>query len=82
VNLLFAAPERLAQLVSLIDHQRGAYMRQLSLLGIQRRRLRRLGVDGFVTGLLIDGAELSVRAELAWLDDVGMKLGERFRPAP
>jgi hypothetical protein len=31
-----------------------------------------------VTGLLIDGAELSVRAELAWLEDVSFKLKEHF----
>ncbi len=37
-------------------------------------------VDAFVTQLLVDGAELSVRAELAWLEDVAQKLTERFGP--
>lgn len=78
VKLLFAAPERVLELLQLIDVQREAYMRQLSLLGVQRRRLRRAPVDAFVTNLLIDGAELSVRAELAWLDEVTQKLRERF----
>jgi DNA-binding PadR family transcriptional regulator len=77
VKLLFAGPGRLVDLLKLIDHQRVAYMRQLSLLGSQRRRLRRANVDAFVTNLLIDGAELAVRAELAWLDDVTQKLRER-----
>jgi hypothetical protein len=62
----------------LIDHQRDAYMKQLYLLGVQRRRLTRAAVDSFVTTLLIDGAELAVRAELAWLDDVTQKIRERF----
>jgi DNA-binding PadR family transcriptional regulator len=78
VKLLFAGPGRLGRVLQLIDHQREAYLRQLSLLGVQRRKLRRVPVDAFVTNLLIDGAELSVRAELMWLDDVAQKLKERF----
>jgi DNA-binding PadR family transcriptional regulator len=81
VKLLFARAERLPELLSVIDHQREAYMRELSLLGTQRRKLARLPMDSFVTGLLIDGAELSVRAELAWLDDVAQKLKDRFATA-
>ena len=81
VKLLFAGPGRLAELLHLIDHQREAYMRELSLLGVHRRRLARSPVDSFVTQLLIDGAELNVRAELAWLDEVTQKLRERFAGA-
>src|SRR5262245_66419091 len=78
VKLLFAGPDRLPDLLRLIDHQRQTYMRGLSLLGVQRRRLAGRGVDAFVTQLLIDGAELNVRAELAWLDEVTAKLTERL----
>lgn len=78
VKLLFAAPERLPDVLRMIDHQRKAYMEQLHLLGTQRRKVRRLPIDSFVTCLLIDGAELHVRSELAWLDDVAQKLKERF----
>ncbi len=77
VKLLFASPKHLPDVVKLIEMQREAYMRQLSQLGVQRRRLARLPVDSFVTNLLIDGAELSVRAELTWLEDVAQKLKER-----
>jgi DNA-binding PadR family transcriptional regulator len=82
VKLLFAGPGRMGQLLELIDYQREVYLRQLSVLGAQRRRIRRAPVDAFVTNLLIDGAELSVRSELAWLDDVALKLKERFSGAP
>jgi DNA-binding PadR family transcriptional regulator len=78
VKLLFACAERLPELLKVIDHQRDAYMRQLHLLGVQRRKLRRVPVDMFVTNLLVDGAEGAVRAELAWLDEVTQKLKERF----
>src|SRR5882724_10609141 len=80
VKLLFAGPERMPELVRLIDAQRDTYMRQLHLLSVQRRKITNLPIDTFVTSLLIDGAELSVRAELAWLEDVGVKLKERFTP--
>jgi hypothetical protein len=70
------------EVLRMIDHQRNAYMSQLHLLGAQRRKVRALPVDSFVTGLLIDGAELQVRAELAWLDDVTQKLKERFGAEP
>jgi DNA-binding PadR family transcriptional regulator len=78
VKLLFAGPAQLPEVLKLIDLQRDAYMKQLYSLGVQRRRLERTPIDGFVTGLLIDGAELSVRAEVAWLDDVTQKLRERY----
>jgi DNA-binding PadR family transcriptional regulator len=81
VKLLFAGPKRVDELLRLIDHQRDVYMHQLALLGSQRRRLARAGVESFVTMLLIDGAELSVRAELTWLDDVTAKVKERYGPA-
>lgn len=78
VKLLFAGPDQLPKVLRLIEHQRKAYLRQLHLLRVQRTRLERLQTDGFVTGLLIDGAELSVRAELAWLDDLPQKLQDRL----
>jgi len=53
----------------------------LHLLSTQRRKIAKVPIDSFVTGLLIDGAELSVRAELAWLEDVAAKLKERFSPS-
>jgi DNA-binding PadR family transcriptional regulator len=81
VKLLFASPDRLPELLRLVDHQREAYMQELFRLGVQRRRLARAPVDAFVTNLLIDGAELAVRAELAWLDEVARKLTERFAQA-
>lgn len=81
VKLLFARTDRVPELARLINGQRDVYMQQLHLLSIQRRRLARVAVDAFVVGLLIDGAELSVRADLAWLDHVCQKLREKFDPA-
>src|SRR5581483_241970 len=54
VKLLFAGPDRLPEMLRLIDHQRAIYMQQLRLIGVQRRKIHRLPVDAFVTNLLID----------------------------
>lgn len=77
VKLLFADCAQLSEVLALIDQQRAAYLQQLGQLEIQRRKLRQSPLDGFVTHLLIDGGELSVRAELAWLDAVSEKLKQR-----
>jgi DNA-binding PadR family transcriptional regulator len=81
VKLLFARRECMPELLAIIDAQRETYMQQLHLLSAQRRKLARIPIDSFVTGLLINGAEMSVRAELAWLEDVTLKLGQRFLTA-
>ncbi len=82
VKLLFATPEQLPDVLALIRHQREIYAKQLQNVGRERRKLERLRGDGFVTGLLIDGVELNVRAELAWLEEVAAKLKARYAPPP
>jgi hypothetical protein len=52
-------------------------LRELRRIGTERAKLKRLGDHGFATSLLIDGVELTVRAELTWLEDVAQKLRER-----
>ena len=78
VKLLFGTPDQLPELLHVIRHQREAYVRQLRLVETQRRKVQRLGDGGLVTGLLIDGVELSVRAELTWLDEVAQTLRQRY----
>jgi DNA-binding PadR family transcriptional regulator len=80
VKLLFAGPERFEELLESVRHQREVYLRELQRVGAQRAKLQRLTGDTFVTALLIDGVELSVRAELAWLEEVAQKLRARYAP--
>ena len=81
VKLLFASPEHLPQLLRLVARQRDAYLQELHRLGTERRKMHRAPFDAFVTHLLIDGAELAARAELAWLDEVAKRLEERYGAA-
>jgi DNA-binding PadR family transcriptional regulator len=82
VKLLFASAEQLQELLAVIRHQRELYAKQLRLIGMQRQRLQQLPFDSFVTKLLIDGAELNVRAELTWLEEVAAELKRRYASAP
>ncbi len=77
IKLLFTAPERLPDLLESVRHQREVYLRALQRVGGERAKLKHLAGDNFVTALLIDGVELSVRAELAWLEEVAQKLRAR-----
>ncbi|MCC6849417.1 MAG: PadR family transcriptional regulator [Deltaproteobacteria bacterium] len=78
VKLLFASPEHLPEILRLVARQRDAYLQEVHQLGTERRKVRRVPFDTFVTNLLIDGAELAARAELAWLDEVARRLGEQY----
>jgi len=82
IKLLFAGPEQLPELFEVIRHQREVYAHQLQQVGRQRRRLDRLPYDTFVTRMLIEGAELSVRAEMAWLETVAANLRARYARGP
>ena len=78
VKILFAERDRLPDLLRLIEHQRDIYLKQLYRLGLQRGKLRQRPHGAFLTELLLDGAELAMRAELAWLDDITRKLVMHF----
>jgi len=81
VKLLFASPKRLPEILRLVARQRDAYVQELQTLGSERRKMHRQPFDAFVTHLLIDGAELAVRAELTWLDEVAKQLRDRYAVA-
>ena len=78
VKLLFAQPEQVKELLNVVEAQRAAYLKEMHALRTAKRRIRAAKTNGFVTLLLVDGAELRVRAELTWLDDVVRRLGEQF----
>lgn len=70
VKLLFLGPGRLDDLRQTIRDQRDTYLRQLARLNRRRRRLRQSGVATPAIDLVVDGAEMRVRADMAWLDHV------------
>ena len=81
VKLLFATPATLPRLLALVARQREAYLQELTKIATARRKARCAPFDAFVTRLLIDGAELAARAEVAWLDQVAKRLQDRYGAA-
>jgi hypothetical protein len=64
IKLLFAAAERLPDLLESVRHQREVYLRVLQRVGAEGAKLKHLAGDSFLTALHIDGVGLTVRAEL------------------
>jgi DNA-binding PadR family transcriptional regulator len=74
LKLIFLDPRRLDVLGEQLRAQRSIYMAQLSLLVRNQRRLERAGLKPSITRLVMEGAEMRLRADLAWLDVVERKL--------
>jgi DNA-binding PadR family transcriptional regulator len=74
LKLMFIDRKRLDVLADQIRKQRSIYMSQLSQLVRNQRRLEKAGLDASVTRLVMDGAEMRLRADLAWLEMVERKM--------
>ena len=70
VKLLFIGPENLDALNEMIKQQRSIYLNRLAKVARRRRRLQKAGLDMRATDLVLDGAEMRVRADLSWLEHV------------
>jgi DNA-binding PadR family transcriptional regulator len=85
LKLLFLGPERVNEITELVTRQREIYMRKLSELAVRRRKLEAAGMESRVVELVMDGVEMRVRSDLAWLDHIGRKVFFEFldptRPA-
>ena len=70
LKLLFLGGADAAAIYELIKHQRGIYLTNLAHISRRRKRLEKVGLDMEVTGLVMDGAEMRVRADLGWLEHI------------
>jgi DNA-binding PadR family transcriptional regulator len=74
LKLLFLRSDRVESLHNLLRDQRATYLKRLAQVNRRRRRLRRAGLEMAVIDLVLDGAEMRVRADLAWLDHIERKV--------
>ena len=74
LKLLFLGTGDIDRLYPLIVQQRRIYLTRLAHVTRRRRRLEKSGVDGDATAIIMDGAEMRVRADLAWLDTIERRL--------
>ncbi len=70
VKLLFLGKANVDAISELITRQRGIYLTRLARLSKRRCRLEKSGYDTQVVGLVMDGAEMRVRADLGWLEHI------------
>jgi hypothetical protein len=74
IKLLFLGSADMNRIRPLIREQRGVYLNKLGKLSRRRRQLERAGLDMRVLPLVMDGAELRLKADVAWLEQLERKL--------
>lgn len=74
LKLLFLRSVKADGLYDLIKQQREIYIRKLAIVSRRRKQLRKVGLELEVADLVMDSAEMKVRADLAWLEHVERKI--------
>jgi len=78
IKLLFLEAERVEETGQLIDQQRQIYLGKLARVGRRRRKLQNLGIRTDTIAIVMEGAEMRVRTDLAWLDLIERRINERL----
>ncbi len=74
LKLLFLSPENVDRVYEVIKEQRSIYLTRLARIARRRRRLQKAGLNMTVSDLVMDGAEMRVKSDLAWLEHVERRL--------
>ena len=74
LKLLFLRSIKAGGICELIKQQREIYLRKLAIVSRRRKQLRKAGLELEVADLVMDSAEMKVRADLAWLEHVERKI--------
>lgn len=74
LKLLFIDPEDSTRIYDILKQQRSIYLTRLARITRRRRRLEKAGVDMRATEMILDGAEMRVRADLSWLESIERRL--------
>jgi DNA-binding PadR family transcriptional regulator len=77
LKLLFVSDDDVDRIYEIIKQQRSVYLTRLARLTRRRRRLEKAGVSMRATEMILDGAEMRVRADLSWLESIERKLIRR-----
>ncbi len=70
MRLLFLSRGNVDAVCEQLKQQRSLYIGKLSRITRWRKTLERTGIDAEVVRLVMDAAEMRVRADLSWLDHV------------
>jgi len=78
VKLLFLDESRVDTIYALIRQQRSIYLKKLARIARGRRQLEKAGLNAKLAALVMDGAEMRVEADLAWLEHIERRLLREF----
>ena len=78
LKLLFLQHARIERIAELVTQQRSIYLSKLSQTVRRRRKLQKAGLPVDAITLVLDGAEMRLRADLAWLDHVERQVLRKF----
>jgi hypothetical protein len=78
LKLLFLDSGNIDGINTQIKQQRSIYLTRLAKIVRRRKRLEKAGLGTKVIGLIMDGAEMRVHADLAWLDHMERKIIKTF----
>lgn len=79
IKLVFLTPERRDDTLALVRAQRAIYLQHLGRVAKKRSRLESADGQHLVTNLILLQADMRVRADLAWLDQVEEVVQRRYR---
>jgi DNA-binding PadR family transcriptional regulator len=78
LKMLFLGKQDGDAIYQMVKRQRSIYLTRLARIAKRRDRFEKGAYDARVTSLVIEGAELRVRADLAWLEHIERKLLRSF----
>jgi DNA-binding PadR family transcriptional regulator len=78
LKLLFIDTSDIDAMNKQIKQQRSIYLTRLARIVRRRKRLEKAGLGTKVISLIMDGAEMRVHADLAWLDHLERKILKTF----
>ena len=78
LKLLFLQERSVEAINEMVKRQRSIYLTRLARVSKRRLRLEKAGYDMNVASLVMDGAEMRVRADIAWLEHIERKVLRTF----
>jgi len=74
LKLLFVPADDVDRIYEIVKQQRSVYLTRLARVTRRRRRLEKAGINMRATEMILDGAEMRVRADLSWLESIERRL--------
>jgi DNA-binding PadR family transcriptional regulator len=78
LKMLFLRKRDSDAIAEMVRRQRSIYLTRLARVSKRRSRLEKAGYDMQITTLVIEGAEMRIRADIAWLEHIERRVIRSF----